>query len=70
MIGSLVVEDRVSFVWGALASATLNVGTNISSGGGTFSGNINAGTAGGTFSITSTEATGTWTGHISDEPSR
>ena len=67
VISGLVVEDRISFVWGALASPTSAVGTNISSGGGTFSGNVSAGTASGSFTITSTAATGTWTGHISDK---
>jgi hypothetical protein len=67
VISGLVVEDRISFVWGALASATAAAGANISSGGGTFSGNVSAGTASGSFTITSTAATGTWTGHISDK---
>jgi hypothetical protein len=59
VISGLVTEDRISFVWGALTSATSAVGTNISSGGGTFSGNVSAGTASGSFTITSTAATGT-----------
>ena len=63
VISGLVVEDRISLVWGALASATSAVGTSISSGGGTFSGNVTAGTASGSFTITSTAATGAWTGH-------
>ncbi len=68
-ISGLVVEDRISFVWGALASAASAVGSSISSGGGTFSGNVSAGTASGGFTMTSTAATGAWTGHTSDKRS-
>jgi hypothetical protein len=68
-ISGLVVEDRISFVWGALASATTAVGSGISAGGGTFSGNVSAGTASGGFTMTSTAATGAWTGHTSDKRS-
>jgi hypothetical protein len=66
-LNGLIAEDRLSFVWGPLASATSAVGTNISSGGGTFSGNVSAGTVSGTYTVAGTADHGAWTGHLSDK---
>jgi hypothetical protein len=66
-LSGLIAENRLSFVWGPLASATPAVGTNISSGGGAFSGNVSAGTVSGTYSVASTGDHGAWAGHLSDK---
>jgi hypothetical protein len=64
-LSGLIAESRLSFIWGPPASATA-VDTGISSGG-TFSGDVSAGTASGTYTVSSTTAHGDWTGHLSNK---